>query len=358
MDNETISYTSGQRIDYIDALKGFLILSVVMCHVAGFCIGIQDDIPSFQPILFEFRNPPFFFISGMFAYKTGTAWSGSYCCRLIKRKFVTIAWPTILFLAAILYVHPSFHGRTFLHNSIKDLWFHWFTLSLFLYFVFYSIIGLLFSYLKNLLFKSLLLLTCGTIFYLLFSVQSIYNNLPIVDDIKVILGMEYWGFFFFFILGVLARMHYTHFVNILDSSIFIAICIFIFIIFNLFSYPLQSNHFNLFRITTYVTGIILVLKFFKKYPPKGVLNKIMTFTGKRTLDIYLIHYFFLPLALYENTSIFRDSPMPIIEFALTLSISLAIIAMSLLVSYIIRLSPISAHYIFGHNKKQHHNIPT
>lgn len=352
MDNSTFLYTAGQRIDYIDALKGFLILSVVMCHVTVFCIGIQDEHSSFLPILFEFRNPPFFFISGMFAYKIDAVWNESYCYNVIKRKFISIAWPIILFLAALLYVHPSYNGHSFLHGNLKDLWFHWFTLSLFVFFVFYSIIELLLGSLKNQNFKSIFLISCGTIFYLLFSIQSIYNDLPLTDNIKLILGMDYWGFFFFFILGVLARKHYNRFVKLINNNLFIAICIFVFFIFNLFSQPLQNNHFNLFRIITYITGIILVFTFFRTYPPKGLLNRIMTFIGKRTLDIYLIHYFFLPLALYDNTSVFRDTPMPIIEFAITFSISLAIIAMSLLVSYIIRLSPISAYIILGSKIKK------
>jgi len=351
MDNNISLYTSGQRIDFIDALRGFLILSVVMCHVAGFCIGIQDDIPSFQPILFEFRNPPFFFISGMFAYKAGVKWNGSFCYRFIKKKFVAIALPTIIFLTALLYVHPSYCGRTFLHGGIKDIWFHWFTLSLFLFFIFYSIIEYSLSFINNQNLKSTIILSCGTLFYCLFSVQTIYNHLPITDNIKLLLGMEYWGFFFFFILGILAQKHYLLFNTLINNSLFIAICIFVFISFNLFNHPLQNNLFNLYRITTYVTGIVLVYKFFKTYSFKGTFNKIMTFTGKRTLDIYLIHYFFLPLSLYENTSIFRNTPMPIIEFGITFSISVAIIAMSLLVSYIIRLSPISALFILGHKSK-------
>ena len=128
-----------QRIEFIDALKGFLILSVVMCHVAGFCIGIQDDIPSFQPILFEFRNPPFFFVSGLFAYKAGTVWNGSHMASVIKKKFTAIALPTTIFLLVLLYVHPSYNGRTFMHDSLEDVWFHWFTYALFVFFVFYAV---------------------------------------------------------------------------------------------------------------------------------------------------------------------------------------------------------------------------
>ena len=347
MDNNITSYTVRQRIDYIDALKGFLILSVVMCHVSGFCFGIQDDVPSFHSILFEFRNPPFYFISGLFAYNTNAIWRKEYFYRFLKKKFIAIAWPTILFLAALIYVHPSYHGRTFLHNNIKDLWFHWFTLSLFIYFVFYSIIELSINYIKNERIKSLILLMCGILSYLLFSVQSVYGSLPITDNIKQILGMEHWGFFFFFILGVISKKHHLLFLKMLNNNLFIALCIFVFILFNLFNQPLQNNHFNLFRITTYLTGTILVFKFFKTYPPNRYINIIMTFIGKRTLDIYLIHYFFLPLALYDNTLVFRETPMPILEFTLTFLISLAIIAMSLIISYIIRLSPISAFIILG-----------
>lgn len=347
MDNMMTSSTIGQRIDYIDALKGFLILSVVMCHVAGYCLGIQDDIPSFLPILFEFRNPPFFFISGFFAYKIGVVWGSRFCYKIIKKKFITIAWPTFLFLAVLLFVHPSYHGRTFLHDNIKDLWFYWFTLSLFVFFVLYSIIELSLCSFKNAETKSIIILACGALSYLLFSVQSVYYILPINETIKQLIGMEYWGFFFFFTLGVLARKHYTQFIKLLNNNIFIAVCIFVFILFNIFNHPLQNYYFNFFRITTYITGIILVISFFRRYPPKGLLNNIMTFIGKRTLDIYLIHYFFLPLALYENTAIFRVTPMPVIEFCVTFATSLAIIAMSLLVSCTIRLSPLSAHIIFG-----------
>jgi len=46
---EVISKTllsSNQRIEFIDAMRGFTMILVVVCHVAGFCLGIQDDIPS------------------------------------------------------------------------------------------------------------------------------------------------------------------------------------------------------------------------------------------------------------------------------------------------------------------------
>lgn len=337
-----------QRIEFIDALKGFLILSVVMCHVAGFCIGIQDDIPSFQPILFEFRNPPFFFVSGLFAYKAGTVWKGSHMASVIKKKFTAIALPTTIFLLVLLYVHPSYNGRTFMHDSLEDVWFHWFTYALFVFFVFYAVIEFVLHLFRcNDTVKDIVLLGIGALCYLLFSVPSVYDKLPFSIDVKQVLGMSYWGFFLFFVLGIMAKKHYTRFERFLHHRWYMAACIVIFLLFNIFSTPLMANHFNLFRIVTYLTGIILVFTFFKTYTLPNRINKFLLVTGKRTLDIYLIHYFFLPLGLYYQASIFRETPMPVIELLLTMSISVIVIALSLLVSYVIRLSPVTAHFILG-----------
>lgn len=351
MDNN-ISTSHSQRVDYIDALKGFLILSVVMCHVAGFCIGIQDDTPSFLPILFEFRNPPFFFISGYFAYKIGSNWNAHILIEAIKKKSIAIAWPTFVFLLALLHVHPSHNGHSFLHDDITDLWFHWFTLSLFVFFCFYYIAVYCLRFIKYEIVKSVIFLTIGIASYLLFSVQSVYLRLPIASSTKDVLGMTYWGFFLFFILGVLTKKHAHLWHSLLENKYCIAVCILLFFLFNLYSQPLQEKHFNLFRLTTYLTGIVLVISFFKNYTPQGLLKRISVFTGRRTLDIYLIHYFFLPLGLYDCLSLFRETPMPIIEFFVTLSISLVIIALSLLTSYIIRLSPLTALLILGDNRIQ------
>ena len=347
MANNNSSSTS-QRIEYIDALKGFLIFSVVMCHVAGYCIGIQDDIPSFQTILFEFRNPPFFFISGLFAYRIGATWNGKYTISIIKKKFMAIALPTTIFLLILLYVCPSFNGRTLMHGGLEDIWFHWFTYALFAFFVFYAFIEFIFHLFKcNETIKDWILAGCGILSYLFFSVQTIYDKLPFSMETKQILGMVYWGFFFFFTLGILAKKHYDRFESFINNHWSMALCILLFLIFNLFSEPLMTYHFNLFRIVTYLTGLILVFAFFKTYTLPVFINRFLLLVGKRTLDIYLIHYFFLPLGLYDQTYILRETPMCVVEFLLTSSLSIVIICFTLLVSYIIRLSPITAHFILG-----------
>jgi fucose 4-O-acetylase-like acetyltransferase len=68
--------------------------------------------------------------------------------------------------------------------------------------------------------------------------------------------------------------------------------------------------------------------------------------GRRTLDIYLIHYFVLPYNLiqldvwlqYHHNTLFV--PMALI-------LALWVVIISLLISSILRVSPLLAKYLFG-----------
>ncbi len=104
------------------------------------------------------------------------------------------------------------------------------------------------------------------------------------------------------------------------------------------------------------SGIIIVFTFFRKkqmlFTKETVLGRSLQYIGRRTLDIYLLHYFFLPSMLSKVTSIFKEYPMPIVEFAFSFIIALIVIAFCLLISNVIRLSPTLAHWLFGVKKKQ------
>ncbi len=44
----------GKRIEYIDALRGFTMILVVLCHVAYSCLGIDENTLSFHRYLVPF----------------------------------------------------------------------------------------------------------------------------------------------------------------------------------------------------------------------------------------------------------------------------------------------------------------
>ena len=102
-----------------------------------------------------------------------------------------------------------------------------------------------------------------------------------------------------------------------------------------------------------LTGIVIVFSFFRQnravFSKERRLGRIMQYTGRRTLDIYLLHYFFIPYNLTIVT-VFKDHPMPVLEFAASSALAILIIALCLLVSNVIRLSPFLAHWLFGVKK--------
>ena len=92
-----------KRIEYIDAMRGFTMLLVVAHHVAAFCLGIGDYVPSIHPVLCEFRMPLFFFISGFVLYKEETIWNASYATKfLFIKKFSAQIITTSIFLFVFL----------------------------------------------------------------------------------------------------------------------------------------------------------------------------------------------------------------------------------------------------------------
>ena len=76
----------------------------------------------------------------------------------------------------------------------------------------------------------------------------------------------------------------------------------------------------------------------------------MQYIGRRTMDIYMIHYFLLPLNLGFVGQFFADHVNPSMEFFVTSIIALLVILLSLIMGNVIRLSPLLAHYLLGEKK--------
>ena len=102
-------------------------------------------------------------------------------------------------------------------------------------------------------------------------------------------------------------------------------------------------------------GIIVVYAFFRRNQDSYILSsKIgssLKYKGRRTLDIYMLHYFFLP-KLPDLGNWLKSCPNIAIELVIVIALSLVVIGISLIVSNIIRVSDVLAYYLFGKRKTQ------
>lgn len=122
---------------------------------------------------------------------------------------------------------------------------------------------------------------------------------------------------------------------------------------------LSPDHLGKFfyRIFSYIfphicnySGLLIVFAFFRKYQASFTsstrLGASLQYIGRRTLDIYLLHYFFIP-SLSCFGEFFRNTPNMLLELVSGLIFSLLIAGLCLLISNIIRISDLLGHYLFG-----------
>lgn len=344
-----------KRIEYIDAMRGFTMLLVVYSHILLFGYSdslIRDnEILSFNRFFLTFRMPLFFFISGFILFKKDIIWNLPTCWSFLKKKAKIQLIPTTFFF--ILYV---FLFNFSFYDSLVDIYKagYWFTLALFEYFCLYTLIRYICHKLKRETGIDALLLICAFLLWGITptSLQHLHCYNPVTCGILSIAQMKY---FIFFILGTLIKKHFDKVQQILDNGkitafgilfLFLMTCI-------VWHYECEQNPFcrYIYFFLSGGLGLILVFAFFRKYQDSLTQNtklgRILQYIGRRTLDIYLLHYFFLPRNLKPIGEFFINNANPTLEFVFSTIIAIIVIGACLLMSNIIRISPILAHYLFG-----------
>lgn len=137
---------STKRIGYIDAIRGFTILLVVMSHVSGFGLGFNgSNTFSYRIIVESFFIPLFFFISGFVLYKTDRIWTVINTWKFLVGKVSFLLVAPLIFMLALSQVK----GNTFIEILFSNMkGGYWFTFSLFEYYVIYAVSRQLGFYMK------------------------------------------------------------------------------------------------------------------------------------------------------------------------------------------------------------------
>ena len=338
-----------KRIEFIDAMRGFTMILVVMAHVISFGYsGIEGF--SWGRFFTLFRMPLFFFISGFIMFKASREWSSGVTWDFIKKKFKIQIIPTIVFLSIYLYLF----NLDFL-DAVDDKYKagYWFTPILFVYFLIYSYSSMVMNKCLHIGGgKSDCVLFVIGLFFMFLDTKYVTRAMAEHHVVNVF-SVQQWKFFVFFVIGVLVRRYFDKVVKILDDSYFMPSVIVTFIASVLFFYDVECNIWwmKLEFLGWGLLGLIIVFSFFKKYEASfrndTVQGRVLQYIGKRTLDIYLLHYILLPRNLQMFGHFFSENHNPTLELFISLLLSLIVIAICLLTSNIIRLSPILAHWLFG-----------
>lgn len=348
------------RLEYIDALRGFIMLIIVYWHINYFSFDILkviNKINSFENIFLLFGMPLFFFISGVFAYKEKQIWDWQNSIKYIGSKFKQLIIPTLFILGLFIYVFNLSLKGCF-YSPMK--YGYWFTISLFEYFVLYVLIAKLLNKIKHSWKYDISLLIIGLfIFIATISPQKVLSLIGISDTLPNALGYSNFQYFIYFVLGAIVKRRYDLFKRFIDNSILMGLTIALFFIIALMyikTGPIYGPAINeSLTILLGITGCFVSFSFFYKYQDcftkEKRVGRILQYIGRRTLDIYLLHYFFLPRNLKMVGEWFTVNINPTIEFFVSIALAAMVIALCLITSSIIRISPLLANWLFGVKNK-------
>ena len=356
--------TKKPRLEWLDALRGFTMIMVVANHVAGMGFGEEWKHSSAIPFLVLFRMPLFFFVSGFLAYKVSQVWNLRNLGSLVGKKLRVQIIPTVVFFflaAAILNKNFLTAVETNFHSPMKGG--YWFTIALLYMFLIYY----LFSYVESKLkvrswIPITLLFIISLLFYetnyqpKYFSWAAGYKGAKtdlfyFLQDSSLVQVLLYFPFFLY---GNIVHRYWDKAQRLMDSKWFFPLLILIVILATLDALkwrtlrmtwaiiPLTMARFGLLTI------VFMYFRHYKQYFTKlSPIGASLQYIGRRTLDIYLIHFLFMP-DLPSVGVFFKNYPHNfVLDIVLSVILGLLVIGFSIITSNILRISPFFKKWLFG-----------
>lgn len=258
------------RIEYIDQLRGFAILWVVMGHISEKSLGINDTL--FNQFYGSFHMPLFMFLSGIFSFKSFYYWNLSEIVHFLFQKFLRIVLPFI----TIGGIYCYFTNKTIDYSIIDNYWF--------LPALFYSMVYALFvKYLFIKLFPLRLELLGHILFFIILCVLYLQTSIG-----KTPYYLESVKMYPFFVFGIFfgKTKRIQLYVKTSRELFFLLLFFYLFLMFFKIDLPINVIAFLAIGILVYIFN-------------HCKLPNIFNYLGRNSLHIYVFHWFFItPLGLF------------------------------------------------------------
>ena len=334
------------RIRFIDAMRGFTMFLVVLGHIFIFSFDYYETESVVSSFFITFRMPMFFFISGYIGYKAIERWTPQFYLTNLRKKAIVQLIPSFIFLFFWCTAKGEDFIATFIATGANV---YWFTEVLFEMFLVYFTTALISNRISASLFNPILItVAVATVLVLSFCFHP--------NAVTGFLSLRaFCRYFQFFVLGLMCRKYNHWFIPFITSQGVQTILLVLFFSMFLFmwqgpfgesSFIFKINHDLIIRYT----GLMLVFSLFAShadyFDSNGRISRTMQYVGTRTLDIYLLHYFFLPKLSFLKPY-FVHNTNPVLEFLLAAFLAIVVLAISLAFSAIIRHSDFLGHFLFG-----------
>lgn len=314
-----------QRIQYIDRLKGVLIILVVCGHFMEFALKQKPD-PIFLNVLDSFHMPMFMFLSGLVITKTPSR----------NKSFIK----TISFLMPVLTIGVLF--SLYDHKTIDFLLFdnmkagYWYLFVLGEFYLFISLFNIKIT--KE---RKCFDVLFAIIFFLVIALLNKTTDSTINGLFSFKQCYAYWPWF---VLGYFTYKY--HLMDWLYKNNWVYTACLILEIPVL--YAVLNGHQYLIKLANLCPIIILTFIFRKREKESTFFDNTLSYIGRNTLDIYIYHFFIVVnINLQMVGTWLNTTNNHIIETFFVVLISIIICYISILMGRIIKNSFVLDSVIYG-----------
>lgn len=342
-----------QRLVYFDILKGMAIFMVVMGHVLTMCVREIDRAALFK-FLGEIHMPLFFFISGWFTMRISD--DGRIVRPGLSKRFFQLLVPMVAMSSLWVWYFPHSGLQSPLNSTFQGLWLdewkngYWFTMTLLEVILIYTLIVPVLNRCRGLLLSSTLIL-------------AVWAALLVLCEV---LPAEFLGvssfrltvrFFPVFVAGALAARYKDGFGKLCakGSTVTVALiagaALLYFICWpwefkSVTEGQLGELTVTVARSTFHILLAILAISLVRTWGDT-TLTRPWQYMGRKSLAIYLMHYFFLfPMGIFRETLVSMGlgfTPL----FVFSAVCAACIIAVTLMMESIISKSPLLSAILIG-----------
>ncbi len=372
----TNNMTNTKRIEWFDAFRGFAMILIVFTHVELFGLMIPTSQSNIHYLVAQLNTLLFFFMSGFMAYKSQNIIDRKLYGENVMKKIKMLLIPTLFFGLIYAYTRDSSSDLSVL--EVVSAFFseyrkvgYWFTFVLLEMFIVYYT-ALFFTRKLRKRNQCIILISLALLLFLLSLIYPLNTHTANYFSLELLCRN-----FQFFIFGSLCACYKDRFFKLIDNPYFTGIILILFAVvyfislhwaalFNACHLPHPSMLFDttflLVKTVIKYLGALIFVSIFKHYSQFFTTSHVgrgLQYIGRRTLDIYLIHYFLLPRHIPQIGMYIIKTDSLVIETSIALLIVLIVILFSIIVSNIIRTSPFLAHYLLGvkwNRSKPHKNI--
>ncbi len=339
----TLHPSSTSRLNWIDALRGLTMLSVVMVHVLVSGFGLNPNQSPLAILRGTFTLPLFFFVSGFFLCRPVAEWTRTRITRALRVRSLALLGGTILFSTLYFIVMHRADPLSWLPDA--NFVEYWYTISLFQIFIWY------------ILFTLAGRLTSPHLTWTLILIAALASAaLPYTPW-----ASSYWCYwwlnektllyFQYFAIGMAVRRWQEPFFSWLSrpwvlTLLIIGYCSSLMAGWTYTNFWTDHAPWMLIIVREELSrlfGLLLVLRIFymarEWFDRDTPLLRIWLLIGRRTLDIYFLHYFLVPRMRWVGAYL-RHGNTFIPEFIAAAIVAAVILAIILPMSRLLRTAPL------------------